>query len=286
MKKVKSYYLEDIILNLHTFWKEQKCLIAESYDTEVGAGTFHPFTFFKCLGKKPWRTAYVQISRRPADGRYAENPLRMQRYFQYQVILKPAPKDVKEIYKKSLRFLGLDLASHDLRFVKDDWSSPTLGARGLGWEVWLDSLEITQFTYFLEVGDIELYPISCEITYGLERIAMLLQNKKDVYEIEYKKGISYKDLFKDYEIQFCEYNFKFAPVKVLLEEFSYNEKLISELLKKDLLFPAYELVLRNSHIFNLLDARGAISQIQRPDFIKRIRFLAKNCALKYLEKYE
>ncbi len=277
-------YLEEIILSLHKFWKERGCLIGISWDGEVGAGTFHPFTFFYSLDREPHRVGYVQWSRRPTDGRFAQNPLRMQKYFQYQVIIKPPPRDIKDLYIESLRALGVDLKRHDLRFVYDDWDSPTLGAQGLGWEVWLDSLEITQFTYFQQMASLEVFPVVCEITYGLERIAMFLQKKSDVFNIQYKKGISYRELFSQYEEEFSHFNFYYASVDRLLKEFEENERITDFLLKKDLVFPAYEYVLKNSHNFNLLDARGFVSQQQRPDFISRVRQMAKKTALKYLEK--
>ena len=276
-------YLEDLILRLHNFWKKKGCLIGESFDIEVGAGTFHPFTFFYSLDPYPRRVSYVQLSRRPTDGRFVQNPLRMQKYFQYQVIIKPPPKNIRDIYLESLEFVGIKLKEFDLRFVYDDWESPTLGAQGLGWEVWLDSLEITQFTYFQQMASLEVFPVSCEITYGLERICMFSQNKQNVFDIEYKKGISYKDLFGEQEKQFSFYNFYHAPVSLLLKDFDENEKMIDILLEHGLFFPAYEYLLKNSHNFNLLDARGYISQNNRPQFILRIREKAKKVALKYLE---
>lgn len=276
-------YFEDVILKLHNFWQKKGCIIATSLDIEVGAGTFHPFTFFFALDKKPHRTCFVQWSRRPTDGRYAQNPLRMQKYFQYQVIIKPPSRDIKEVYVDSLRNLGIDFRNHDLRFVQDDWESPTLGASGLGWETWLDGLEITQFTYFQQIASLDVFPVSCEITYGLERICMFLQNKDDAFSIEYKKGITYRELFGKSEEQFSEYNFNYAPVEYLLKNFEENEKIVDTLLEKNLYYPAYEYVLKNSHNFNLLDARGYISQQQRPDFIARIRNTARKVALNFLQ---
>jgi len=274
---------QDLIRNLEKFWISQGCLISQPYDLEVGAGTFHPLTFFKVLGKKPWRVAYVQPSRRPTDGRYADNPLRMQRYYQYQVIIKPSPPDIQDIYLKSLKFLGIDPANHDLRFVEDDWESPTLGASGLGWEVWLDSLEITQFTYFQQVGGVDLDPISCELTYGLERICGILQGKSDLFRLVWGAGVTYGDLHRQQETQFSSYNFEASDSAMLMEVFAIFDHEAKRLLDQGLLFPAYEYVLKSSHIFNLLDARGVVSTTQRPTYIKRVRALANRCARLYLE---
>jgi len=275
---------QELIRNLDRFWIGEGCLISQPYDTEVGAGTFHPLTFFKVLGKDPWRVAYVQASRRPTDGRYGANPLRMQRYYQYQVIIKPPPVDIQAIYLRSLEGLGIDLTKYDVRFVEDDWESPTLGASGLGWEVWLDSLEVTQFTYFRQVGGIDLDPISCELTYGLERICGILQGKKDLFDLEWAQGVTYGDLHKQQEAEFSSYNFEDSNPDLLMRLFSMYEDQAKSLLEKKLLFPAYEYVLKSSHIFNLLDARGVVSVTERPAFIKRVRDLANGCARLYLEK--
>jgi len=279
-------YFHDLIEKLNKFWKEYGCLIAQPYDIEVGAGTFHPLTFFRSLGDEPWKVGYVQPSRRPTDGRYAENPLRMQRYYQYQVIIKPAPSDIQDLYIKSLRSLGINTKSHDIRFVEDDWESPTLGASGLGWEVWFDSLEITQFTYFQQIGGIELKAIPCEITYGLERIAMFLQNKSDVFELDWSKDYTYGDIHKKGEQEGSAYNFESLDADMASRLFDVYEHEAQRLLKNRLLLPAYEYMLKSSHIFNLLDARGAISVTERAYYIKRVREIAKACAKLYIECQE
>ena len=275
-----------MIERLNRFWQKQGCVIIQPLDTEVGAGTFHPATFFKSLGKDKWRTAYVQPSRRPTDGRYADNPLRMQYYYQYQVLVKPNPRDIKKLYLESLKALGVDLKAHEVRFVEDDWESPTLGASGLGWEVWLDSLEITQFTYFQQIGGIEVDHVSCEITYGLERIAMFIQNKFNVFDLEWQPGVKYGDLHKKHEIEYSKYNFDEADIDMHLKGFESFEKEAKRLLEKKLVYPAYSFVLKASHAFNILDARGAVSQSERPRYIGRIRSLAKRCAELYLKKAE
>ena len=284
----------DIIEKLNTFWKQQGCVIAQPYDIEIGAGTFHPLTFLRSLDKRPWKAAFVQPSRRPTDGRYADNPLRMQRYYQYQVIIKPSPADIQDIYIKSLRFLGINTKAHDIRFVEDDWESPTLGASGLGWEVWLDSLEITQFTYFQQMGGFELSPISCELTYGLERIAMFLQNKKDVFELQWSKDVTYADIHREDEKDCSRYNFEELDTEMAMKLFDTYEHESKRLLGTGpkgtgpkgtgLVLPAYENMLKTSHIFNLLDARGAISVTERAAYIGRVRELAKSCAKLYMER--
>ncbi|MDP8229948.1 MAG: glycine--tRNA ligase subunit alpha [Candidatus Gorgyraea atricola] len=273
----------EVIERLNKFWQKQGCVIVQPLDTEVGAGTFHPATFFKSLGKDKWRTAYVQPSRRPTDGRYADNPLRMQHYYQYQVLVKPNPRDIKKLYLESLKVLGVDLKAHEIRFVEDDWESPTLGASGLGWEVWLDSLEITQFTYFQQIGGIEVDHVSCEITYGLERIVMFIQNKFNVFDLEWQPGVKYGDLHKKHEIEYSKYNFDEADIDMHLKGFESFEKEAKALLEKKLVYPAYSFVLKASHAFNILDARGAVSQSERPRYIGRIRSLAKKCAELYLK---
>ncbi|SMO42999.1 glycyl-tRNA synthetase alpha chain [Balnearium lithotrophicum] len=274
---------QELIFTLQNYWSRQGCIIASPYDVEQGAGTMHPFTFLKVLGRKPWRVAYVQPCRRPADGRYGENPNRLQHYFQFQVILKPSPENSQELYLGSLEALGFDLREHDVRFVEDDWESPTLGAWGLGWEVWLDGMEITQFTYFQQAGGVTLDPISVEITYGLERIAMYIQNVDSVYDIEWTKGVKYGDLYKENEYQWSVYNFEKSDPKMLFKLFEMFERESERLVNEGLVLPAYDYCLKCSHIFNLLDARGAISVAERAAFIGRVRRLAAACAKKYLE---
>ena len=276
--------LQQLIRTLDTFWEKHGCVIVQPYDAEMGAGTFHPATFFGTLGKKPWSTAYVQPCRRPTDGRYAENPLRMQRYYQYQVLIKPTPDDIQQRYLESLRACGIRLSDHDLRFVQDDWESPTLGAWGLGWEVWLDRLEVTQFTYFQQVGGLDLDAISCEITYGLERIAMFATGLRDVYRLPWNARTTYGDLHAASEREGSAYNFERADIGLYQELFQRHEREAGALLDAGLLLPAYEQLLKCSHTFNMLDARGAVSQSDRPRFVLRIRTLAKRCAELYLER--
>ncbi len=282
----RALTFQELIFTLQDYWAKQGCIIASPYDVEQGAGTMHPFTFLKVLGKEPWRVAYVQPCRRPADGRYGENPNRLQHYFQFQVILKPSPENSQELYLGSLEALGFNLKEHDIRFVEDDWESPTLGAWGLGWEVWLDGMEITQFTYFQQAGGITLDPVSVEITYGLERIAMYIQGVDSVYDIEWTKGVKYGDLYKENEYQWSVYNFEKADTEMLFNLFNMFEKESERLVKEDLVLPAYDYCLKCSHVFNLLDARGAISVAERASFIGRVRRLAANCAKKYLELKE
>ncbi len=277
---------QELIFTLQDYWAKQGCIIASPYDVEQGAGTMHPFTFLRVLGKEPWRVAYVQPCRRPADGRYGENPNRLQHYFQFQVILKPSPENSQEIYLGSLEALGFNMREHDVRFVEDDWESPTLGAWGLGWEVWLDGMEITQFTYFQQAGGITLDPVSVEITYGLERIAMYIQGVDSVYDIEWTKGVKYGNLYKENEYQWSVYNFEKADTEMLFELFRMFERESERLIKEDLVLPAYDYCLKCSHVFNLLDARGAISVAERASFIGRVRKLAASCAKKYLELKE
>jgi glycyl-tRNA synthetase alpha chain len=273
-----------LIRTLDTFWERQGCVIVQPYDMEMGAGTFHPATFFGALGPQPSRAAYVQPCRRPTDGRYGENPLRMQRYYQYQVLLKPSPDDVQQLYLHSLRACGLALEAHDVRFVQDDWESPTLGAWGLGWEVWMDSLEVTQFTYFQQVGGLDLDPISCEITYGLERITMFAQGADDVYTMGYGPTTTYGRLHLAAEREGSTYNFSHANVELNRRLFDEYEQEAKRLLDAQMLLPAYEHLLQCSHTFNLLDARGAVSQSDRPRLVLRIRALAKRSAELYLER--
>ncbi|MEW6714267.1 MAG: glycine--tRNA ligase subunit alpha [Nitrospirota bacterium] len=279
-------YLQDLILKLHSYWAEQGCVIHQPYDIEVGAGTFNPATFFRVLGPEPWKAAYVEPSRRPTDGRYGENPNRLQHYYQYQVILKPSPKDIQDLYLKSLSAITVDLLRHDIRFVEDDWESPTLGAWGLGWEVWLDGMEITQFTYFQQVGGIELKPVSVEVTYGLERIAMYLQEVESVYDLKWSKGISYGDIHHRTEVEFSRYNFDEADIAMHLNLFEMYEKEAVKLLKKGLVLPAYDFCLKCSHAFNMLDARGALSVTERTGYITKVRNIAKRCAEGYIKLRE
>ena len=280
MPKSKPLTFQELILRLNRFWADQDCLLVQPYDIEMGAGTFHPATFFGALGPKPWRAAYVQPCRRPTDGRYGDNPMRFQRYYQYQVILKPDPADVQDLYIRSLAALGIDVRAHDLRFVEDDWESPTLGAWGLGWEVWLDGLEVTQFTYFQQVGGINLQPTCAEITYGLERIAMYVQNVWDVFQLQWNEQTRYGDLHRAQEQQQSAYNFELADTGALQALFTAREREAQALLTREapLVLPAYEQLLKCSHAFNLLDARGAVSVTERPAMVKRIRDLANACA--------
>jgi glycyl-tRNA synthetase alpha chain len=271
-------YFQDIILRLHDFWARKGCILLQPYDIEVGAGTFHTATFFRVLGPEPWKTAYVEPSRRPTDGRYGENPNRLQHYYQYQVILKPSPPDSQEVYLESLSYLGIEPLKHDIRFVEDDWESPTLGAWGLGWEVWLDGMEITQFTYFQQVGGIDLKPVSLELTYGLERIAMYLQEIDNVYDVEWCKGIRYGEVHKQGEIEFSKFNFDHADTDLLLRQFEAYERESKRMNDLGLVLPSYEFCLKCSHTFNLLDARGVLSVAERTGFIARVRALAKQCA--------
>jgi glycyl-tRNA synthetase alpha chain len=277
---------QELILKLHDFWSKKGCVILQPYDMEVGAGTFHPATFFRVLGPEPWRAGYVEPSRRPTDGRYGENPNRLQRYYQYQVILKPSPKDSQEIYLESLKGIGIDPLRHDIRFVEDDWESPTLGAWGLGWEIWLDGMEITQFTYFQQVGGIDLKPVSVEITYGLERIAMYLQEVDNVFNLKWADGISYGDIHHMEEVEFSRYNFDISDAGLLMREFESCEAECRRLNKEGLVMPSYEFCLKCSHTFNLLDARGALSVTERTGYIARVRALAKLCAEAYLKQRE
>jgi len=277
---------QDVILTLQRYWARRGCVLAQSYDMEVGAGTFHPVTLLKALGPEPWNVAYVQPSRRPTDGRYGENPNRLQHYYQYQVILKPSPMDVQRQYLMSLKALGINPLEHDIRFVEDDWESPTLGASGLGWEVWLDGMEITQFTYFQLAGSIELHPVSVEITYGLERIAMYLQGVDNVYDLKWNDVITYGDIYHQQEVEQSTYNFEKADISSLFDLFAKFEAESLRIIRESLVLPAYEYCLKCSHTFNLLDARGAISVTERTGYIARIRNLARACAEGYLMQRE
>jgi len=275
---------QETILNLQKFWGNYGCVILQPYDMEVGAGTFHPATTLRSLGSKPWKAAYVQPSRRPTDGRYGKNPNRLQHYYQFQVIIKPSPDDIKKIFLKSLNTVGINHKEHDIRFVEDDWESPTLGAAGRGWEVWCDGMEITQFTYFQQMTGIECKPVSVELTYGLERLCMFTQGKKNVFDLDWNKdGVKYKDVFYQAEREFSSYNFEFANTQSLLKNFEIAEKECKFLLEKKLPLPAYDQCLKASHIFNLLDARGVIGVAQRTEYISRIRELAKGSGKAWLE---
>ncbi|MDP9131925.1 MAG: glycine--tRNA ligase subunit alpha [Nitrospirota bacterium] len=273
---------QDLIMTLHRFWADRGCVIHQPYDMEMGAGTFHPATFLRSLGPEPWCAAYPQACRRPTDGRYGENPNRMQHYYQYQVVLKPAPDIIQGLYLESLRQLGIDPKKHDIRFVQDDWESPTLGAWGLGWEVRLDGMEITQFTYFQEIGGIPLNPITGEITYGTERIAMYLQQVDNVYDLTWTDGVTYGDVHHRSEVEFSRYNFEEGDVPMLMATFQAFEGECKRLLDKKLTLPAYDYCIKTSHMFNLLDARGAISVTERTAYIARVRALARRCAESYL----
>jgi len=277
---------QDVIFTLEHFWAQKGCVMVQPYDMQVGAGTFHYFTTLKSLGPEPWNVAYVQPSRRPTDGRYGDNPNRLQHYYQYQVILKPSPDDVQEQYLDSLKALGVDLLDHDIRFVEDDWESPTLGASGLGWEVWLDGMEVTQFTYFQMAGSIELKPISVELTYGLERIAMYLQGVDNVYDLKWNDHITYGQVHHQQEVEQSVYNFEAADVDMLSTLFKCYEAESQRIIEQGLVLPAYEYCLKCSHTFNLLDARGAISVSERTGYIGRIRNLARACAEGYVKQRE
>ncbi|OGW11906.1 MAG: glycine--tRNA ligase subunit alpha [Nitrospinae bacterium RIFCSPLOWO2_12_39_16] len=273
---------QKIILTLEKYWAKQGCLIMQPYDTEVGAGTFHPATFLRVLGPEPWNASYVEPSRRPTDGRYGDNPNRLQHYYQYQVIMKPSPEDIQNIYLKSLSAIGINPKEHDIRFVEDDWESPTLGAWGLGWEVWLDGMEITQFTYFQQAGGIDLKPISVELTYGLERIAMYLQNVDNVYDLVWNNSVKYREVHHRDEVEFSKYNFEIADVAMFFKLFEMYESECKRLIENKLVLPAYDFCLKCSHTFNMLDARGAISVTERTGYIARVRNLARRCAEGYL----
>lgn len=277
---------QDMIFTLKTFWSKQGCIIVEPYDMEMGAGTFHPATFLRAIGPEPWNAAYVQPCRRPKDGRYAENPNRVQHYYQFQVLMKPSPDNFQELYLESLKALGVDLKKHDVRFVEDNWESPTAGAWGLGWEVWLDGMEVTQFTYFQQVGGLECKPVSGEITYGLERLAMYLQNKNSLFDLVWHLNpqgipVTYGDVFRQNEMEMSKYNFEEAPIDELFKQFDFFESESKRLMDKSLPLPAYEMAIKATHIFNLLDARHAISVNERQRYILRIRTLNMRVAKAY-----
>jgi glycyl-tRNA synthetase alpha chain len=277
---------QDIIFQLSSYWAEQGCVVQQPYDMEVGAGTFHPATLLRALGPEPWKAAYPQPSRRPTDGRYGDNPNRLQHYYQYQVVIKPSPLNVQQLYLGSLQRFGLNLLDHDIRFVEDDWESPTLGASGLGWEVWLDGMEITQFTYFQQAGSIDLHPTTVEITYGLERIAMYLQGVESVYQIAWNDEISYGEIFHQAEVEFSTFNFEEANVEKLLMFFDTYEAEALRLVERELILPGYDYCLKCSHTFNLLDARKAISVNERTRYIGRIRNIARKVAEAYVRQRE
>ncbi|MDB2705475.1 glycine--tRNA ligase subunit alpha [Pseudomonadota bacterium] len=281
---------QELILRLQQYWAEQGCVLLQPYDMEVGAGTFHPATFLRAIGPEPWSAAYVQPSRRPTDGRYGENPNRLQHYYQFQVVLKPSPINIQELYLDSLKMLGIDTSVHDIRFVEDNWESPTLGAWGLGWEIWLNGMEVTQFTYFQQVGGLECNPVAGEITYGLERIAMYLQGVSSVYDLVWSDGpmgkVTYGDVFHQNEVEMSEYNFDHADVDSLFVNFDNYERESARMIEVGLPLPAYELVLKASHTFNLLDARKAISVTERQRFILRVRTLARAVAKAYYDRRE
>jgi len=275
---------QEIVMRLERFWADQGCVIQQPYDIEVGAGTMNPATTLRVLGPEPWRVAYVEPSRRPTDGRYGENPNRLQHYYQYQVIVQPAPEDIQEIYLESLKALGIDPADHDIRFVEDDWESPTIGAWGLGWEVWLDGMEVTQFTYFQQVGGIDMESVPAEITYGLERIAMFVQKVDNVYDLKWVGDVRYGDIHHQGEVEHSTYNFDVSDPKMLFELFSLYEREAKRVLESGLVLPAYDYVLKCSHTFNLLDARSAISVTERTGYIARVRALAGACCRAYAEQ--
>jgi len=284
-KNPKSFIsFQDTILNLQKYWSKKGCVILQPYDLEVGAGTFHPATTLRSLGSKPWKTAYVQPSRRPTDGRYGENPNRLQHYYQFQVLIKPSPKDIKKMYLNSLSSLGIKYEEHDIRFVEDDWESPTLGAAGLGWEVWCDGMEVTQFTYFQQMAGMECNPISVEITYGLERLCMFIQGKKNVFDLIWNdEGVLYKDVFHQAEKEFSAYNFEYANTDKLFKIFDMLEEEAKSLIEKKISLPAYDQCLKSSHVFNILDARGVISVAQRAEYIARIRDLTREIGKIWVE---
>ncbi len=286
-KNPKSFIsFQDTILNLQKYWSKKGCVILQPYDLEVGAGTFHPATTLRSLGSKPWKTAYVQPSRRPTDGRYGENPNRLQHYYQFQVLIKPSPKDIKKMYLNSLSSIGIKYEEHDIRFVEDDWESPTLGAAGLGWEVWCDGMEVTQFTYFQQMAGMECNPISVEITYGLERLCMFIQGEKNVFDLIWNdEGVSYRDVFHQAEKEFSAYNFEYANTDKLFKIFDMLEEEAKSLIEKKISLPAYDQCLKSSHVFNILDARGVISVAQRAEYIARIRDLTREIGKIWVETH-
>ncbi len=279
-------HFQDIISRLNEYWAKQGCVVTQGYDLEVGAGTFNPSTFLRVLGPEPWSVAYVEPSRRPTDGRYGDNPNRLQHYYQYQVIIKPSPENIQDLYLQSLEYIGINLKEHDIRFVEDDWESPTLGAAGLGWEVWLDGMEVTQFTYFQQCGSIDLSPISVELTYGIERICMYIQGIDNVYDIQWNDRFTYRDIHHRGEVEFSHYNFNVADTELYFKLFDLFEKECLSILDyegENIVLPAYDFVLKCSHVFNMLDARGAISVTERVGYITRVRNIARKCAEKFVQ---
>lgn len=288
---MKKLSFQQIILELQNYWQDYGCAILQSHDVEMGAGTFHPATVLKCLGHKPWDVAYIQPCRRPTDSRYAEHPNRMQHYYQFQVILKPSPDNIQELYLKSLSRIGIDFKKHDIRFVEDDWSAPTLGAAGLGWEIWCDGMEVSQFTYIQQIGGLECKPVAGEITYGLERLALYIQGKQEVKDLDWNgqigdRALTYGELDFIAERQFSKFNLEVANIEILFKHFNDAEKQCMDLIKVNLPMPAYDFVIKASHIFNLLDARGVISVTERASYISRVRNLAKICCTRWLENQE
>jgi glycyl-tRNA synthetase alpha chain len=277
---------QEMIADLQRFWADYGCVVMQPYHTEVGAGTFNPATFLRCLGSRPWKTFYVEPSIRPLDGRYGENPIRFQQFYQGQAVIKPAPEDILDVYFASLEAIGLDLRRHDMRLVEDDWEGPTLGAWGLGWEVWCDGMEVTQWTYFQQIGGFDVELVPAEITYGLDRLAMVIQEKTTVFELEWAPGVTWSDVYRENERQWSQYNFEEAPVDVLMSRFEEHEAECAHLLERRLPIPAYDQVLKCSHVFNLLDARGAISVTERAGYIARVRKLSRAVAQLYLELEE
>ncbi len=283
----KTLSFQDMILTLDTYWADKGCVLQPPYDMNVGAGTFHPATVLRALGPEPWNAAYVQPSRRPTDGRYGENPNRLQHYYQYQVAMKPAPKNIRQLYLGSLEKLGITSEDHDIRFVEDNWESPTLGAWGLGWEVWCDGMEVSQFTYFQQVGGFEVKPVLGEITYGIERLAMYIQDVESVYDLKFNdQGVTYGDIYHDNEVQFSDYNFNHADTGMLFQHFKDMEVECGKLVEQNLPLPAYDHAIQASHIFNVLDARGVISATERAGYILRVRNMSKACAEGYLKRRE
>ncbi|SFV88390.1 Glycyl-tRNA synthetase alpha chain [hydrothermal vent metagenome] len=274
---------QNLILKLQSFWASKGCTLLQPFDMEMGAGTFHPATFLRAIGPEPWKAAYVQPSRRPTDGRYGENPNRLQHYYQFQVVLKPSPKDIQDLYLASLTAIGIDLSKHDVRFVEDNWESPTLGAWGLGWEIWLNGMEVSQFTYFQQIGGLPCSPVSGELTYGLERLAMYLQGVDSVYDLVWVEGVSYGDVFHQNEVEQSRYNFEIADTGVLFRQFDEAEAMNEKLIEEALPYPAYEQVMKASHLFNLLDARHAISVTDRARFIRRVRAMSQKVAKTYYD---
>ncbi|QQE73073.1 glycine--tRNA ligase subunit alpha [Brevibacillus composti] len=281
-----SMTFQDIILTLQNYWAKQNCAVVQPYDVEKGAGTLNPMTFLRSIGPEPWNVAYVEPSRRPADGRYGENPNRLYQHHQFQVIMKPSPDNIQELYLESLRLLGIDPLEHDIRFVEDNWEHPGLGAWGLGWEVWLDGMEITQFTYFQQVGGLECKPVAVELTYGLERLASYIQEKENVFDLEYVNGVTYGDVFLQPEYEHSKYTFELSDTEMLFNLYNTYEAEAKRLMKEHLVFPAYDYVLKCSHTFNLLDARGAISVTERTGYIARVRNLSREVAHTYLAERE